>query len=166
MKTVFAAAFILLSSGLFGQSPLTFDVSRTLVGSARTTTLAFDAVGRWSPDKESSDSHLIGPMSAEVRCFKTLGLCERIGAIVASGPATVAVLQDFDIVRWDDQGIIAVDSTAPCVTMTLRISFNSKSVAQDRKLKKAGEEPLCKELSHLDEWTTFLVGTRNGKKNN
>ena len=156
MKTVSAVAFILLSSQLFGQSPLIFVVNKALIGS--TPTLTFDAVGRWSPDKESSGSPLIGPMSARVRCFKSLGFCERVGVVVAAGPVTGALLQDFNITKWDDHEITAVDNTAPCVVSTLRIKFRVKTVAQDKKLKSPGNDPSCKEFTHLDEGTSFLVG--------
>jgi hypothetical protein len=166
MKSTFAIAFILLSVRLFGQSPLSFDVANVAMGSKGIDTMKLDAVGRWSPDEESGGSPLLGPISAEVRCFKTLGFCERLGAIVTSGSSSVTVLvaEDFDIAHWDDKGILAVDDTAPCVTSTLRINFMAKTVEQSRALKTSTKNRSCKEFSHLDEWTTFLVGIDGGRK--
>jgi hypothetical protein len=168
MKSPFAIAFILLSVWLFGQSPVSFDVANVLVGSKGIATTTFDAVGRWSPDEESGDSPLLGPMSAEVRCFKAFRFCERLGAIVTSGSSSVTVLlvEDFDIAHWDDKDILAVDDTAPCVTSTLRINFMAKTVEQSRVLKTSVKERSCKEFSHHDEWTAFLVGVGGGKKRN
>jgi hypothetical protein len=168
MKSTSAIAFILLSARLFGQSPLSFDVANVMVGSKGIATTTLNAVGRWSPDEESMGSSFLGPMSAEVRCFKTFGFCERIGAIVTSGSssATVLVVQDFDVVRWDDKEILAVDDTAPCVTNTLRVNFGAKTVEQSRALKTSVKDRSCRKFSHIDEWTTFLVGIDGGKKRN
>jgi hypothetical protein len=168
MKSTFAIAFILLSARLFGQSPLSFDVANVAVGSKGIATATLDAVGRWSPDEESGGSPLLGPMSAEVRCFKAFRFCERLGAIVASGSSSVTVLvvQDFDVAHWDDKEILAVDDTAPCVTSTLRINFMAKTVEQSRALKTSIRDRSCKEFSHHDEFTTFLVGVDDGKKRN
>jgi len=168
MKSTFAFAFILLSVRLFGQSPLSFDVANVVVGSKGTATTTLDAVGRWSPDEESGGSPLLGPMSAEVRCFKTFRFCERLGAIVASASSstTVLVVQDFEIARWDDKEILAIDDTAPCVTSALRVNFMAKTVQQSRALKTSAKDRSCKEFSHLDEWTTFLVGIDGGRKRN
>jgi hypothetical protein len=167
MKSHFVIVFILLSVRLFGQSPLSFDVANVAVGSEGIATTTLDAVGRWSPDVESGGSPLPGPMSAEVRCFKTFGFCERLGAIVASGSSvTVLAVQDFDIAHWDDKGILAIDDTAPCVTSTLRINFGAKTVEQNRALKTPIKDRSCREFSHVDEWTTFLVGIDGGKKRN
>ena len=168
MKSPFAIAFILLSVRLFGQSPLSFDVANVAVGPKGIATTTLDAVGRWSPDEESGGSPLLGPMSAEVRCFKTFRFCERLGAIVASvsSSTTVLVVQDFEIARWDNKEILAIDDTAPCVTSTLRINFMAKTVEQSRALKTSTKDRSCKEFSHLDEWTTFLVGIDGGRKRN
>lgn len=168
MKPPFAIAFILLSLRLFGQSPVSFDVANVVVGSKGIATTTLDAVGRWSPDVDSGGSPLLGPMSAEVRCFKTFRFCERLGAIVTPGSSSVTVLvvQDFDVARWDGKEILAVDDTAPCVTSTLRINFVAKTVEQSRALKTSTKDRSCKESSHLDEWTTFLVGIDGGKKRN
>jgi hypothetical protein len=168
MKSHFAIAFILLSVRLFGQSPVAFDVANVVVGSKGVATTTLDAVGRWSPDVESGGSPLIGPMSAEVRCFKTFGFCEQLGAIVTPGSSSVTVLvvQDFDIAHWDHKQILAIDDTSPCVTSTLRIDFGAKTVEQSRTLKTPTKDRSCKEFSHLDEWTTFLVGIDGGKKRN
>jgi len=168
MKPHFAIAFILLSVRLFGQSPVGFDVANVVVGSKGIATMTLDAVGRWSPDVESGGSPLIGPMSAKVRCFKTFGFCEQLGAIVTPGSlsVTVLVVQDFDIAHWDDKEILAIDDTAPCVTSTLRINFGAKTVEQSRALKTSTKDRSCKQFTHLDESTTFLVGTDGGKRKN
>jgi len=168
MKSTFAIAFILLGVRLFGQSPLSFDVASVVVGSKRIATTALDAAGKWSPDEESMGSPLLGPMSAEVRCFKTFGFCERLGAIVTSGQSsvTVLVLQDFDIAHWDDKEILAIDETAPCVRSILRVNFGLKTVELSRALRASVKDHSCKEFSRLDEWTTFLVGIGGGRKRN
>jgi hypothetical protein len=168
MKFRFAIAFILLSVRLFAQSPLSLDVANVVVGSKGIATATLDAVGRWSPDVESGGSPLLGPMSAEVRCFKAFRFCERLGAIVTPGSSSVTVLvvQDFDIAHWDDKGILAIDDTAPCITSTLRINLGAKTVEQARTLKPSAKDPSCKEFSHADESTTSLVGIDSGKKRN
>lgn len=119
-----------------GPHPEEFQVASVVVGAKRIPTLWFDAAGKWFPDVDSGDSPLVGPISAEIRCFKAFEFCERVEAIIAPGPpVTVVVLQDFDVLRWDSTEIIAVDSKETCDVLTLRVEFPAERVSLDRAPK-------------------------------
>jgi hypothetical protein len=119
-----------------GPHPEIFWVDKVTVGTNRILTLAFSATGKWWPDTDSIDpkaSAQTGPLSAEIRCFKDFAFCERVGAVVAVGPPmTVVVVEDFDILRWNDKEIIAVDNEETCDVLTLRVEIPTKRVSLDR----------------------------------
>jgi hypothetical protein len=118
-----------------GPHPEEFQIVNVVVGAKRIPTFWFHAAGKWWPDVDSADSPLVGPISAEIRCFKAFEFCERVGAIIAPGPHTVVVVQDFDVLRWDSTEIIAVDSEETCDVLTLRIEFSKERVSLDRAPK-------------------------------
>jgi hypothetical protein len=72
-------------------------------------------------------------------------------------------LNGFDILRWDAQELIAVDSSPICVVNTLRFDFKSRTVTASSTLKgdnAAAKDPFCKDVNTS---TAFLGGAFFGK---
>lgn len=65
-------------------------------------------------------------------------------------------LDSFDILRWDNKEIIAVDSSFICEVDTLRVDLITKQVTLSSASKGASEDPLCKGSDKLP--TAFLLG--------
>jgi hypothetical protein len=147
--------------------PLMFDVSTVVVGSQRLKTVYAFAVGKWSdagPD--------VGINSTEIHCYKRFGFCEvaiastssqsyRQLASLASGLAFVS-LSSFDILRWDTNELIAVDSSPICLVNTLRFDFAAKKVSISSTSKGETRDKFCKELTPSMTATAFLTGA-NGE---
>lgn len=77
-------------------------------------------------DKAAKIRRSIG--SSEIECYQRFGFCEEAEATFCSGKAGVS-LTSFDILRWDQRELIAVDSTPICAVDTLRFDFVAKKVA-------------------------------------
>ena len=59
-------------------------------------------------------------------------------------PAVRMLLDSFDILRWDSQEMIAVDSSALCIVSTLRVDLVTKRVTLSSSDKGVTKDPLCK----------------------
>jgi hypothetical protein len=133
------AAVPLLSATLpcKAQEPLIFDVSTVAVGSQGLETVWAYAVGKWSyagPD--------VYPNSTETHCYKRFEFCEVANAESLFKRAFV-VVEDFDVLRWDDKEMIAVDSSRPCVVNTLRFDFAAKKVSISSTSKGGTRYEIC-----------------------
>jgi hypothetical protein len=138
-------ASVLLSLGIpdAAQTPTIFDVSDVVVGTQRTPTRYFFAQGKWS-DAGTHES----ASSTEIHCYKALEFCEVASAILFAGEATVQ-LNSFDILRWDEAEMIAVDSTPICMVNTLRADFRAKRVTLSSSDKGVTKDPFCKGTDKL-----------------
>jgi hypothetical protein len=133
------------------QNPLSFDVSAVAVGSQRLVTVRAYATGKWSdasPDVRSD--------STEVRCYKRFGFCEVANAKSRSYRAFV-VVEDFDVLRWDNKEMIAVDSSPTCVVKTLRFDFVAKKVSLSSTSKGEKGGKFCGHLLPWETATAFLI---------
>jgi hypothetical protein len=142
------------SRPLFGQTPQIFDVADVVVGAKRFDTTYFFAVGKWS-DARSTEA----VMSTEIHCYKTFTFCEEADAHVLFGQATVG-LESYDILRWDVDELIAVDSSPICFVNTLRVDFKTKRVTNTMAPKGEVKDPFCK---GLEGSTAFLGGVEDEK---
>ena len=134
------------------QKPLSFDVSTVTVGSQRLVTVWAYAIGKWSdagPD--------VYPNSTEIRCYKRFDFCEVANAESLSKRAFVSV-EDFDVLRWDDKELIAVDSSPICVVNTLRFDFVAKKVSLSSASKDETRDKLCQNFTPSMTGTAFLTG--------
>lgn len=164
MKTLILAALIVPVLAFASeplQQPLVYDVSTVTLGSSRLETLWAYAVGKWS---DGGDKVAIN--STEIRCYQRLGFCEEARAFVLF-QASVMV-NDYDILRWDQHEIIAVDSTPICVVNTLRFDFDKKRVTLSSTSKgepgaKIGNTTMCKIAEEDTKTTAFLTGKIIGK---
>jgi hypothetical protein len=153
VKRIFAA--VLLSAALVhaqDQTPVILSVSQVVAGAQRTETLYAYAVGKWS----DADDH-VAAWSTEIHCYKSFGFCEEADAMYSFGQAG-ATLNSFDILRWDNRELIAVDSSPICVVNTLRFDFAAKKVTTTMSLKGETKDPFCKDMKAT---TAFLGGGKD-----
>lgn len=120
------------------QKPTIFDVANVVIGAQRTETLYLYAAGKWSDSGEHT-----GPLSTQIQCYQRLGFCDVADAIETSGDAE-ASLDNFDILRWDKDEIIAVDSSPICIVNTLRVDLIVKRITISSSDKGVTKDPFCK----------------------
>jgi hypothetical protein len=135
------------------QKPIIFDVSNVVVGAQKIQTLWLFAEGKWSDAGEH-----VGAASTQIQCYKSLGFCDVANAFEIFGEAGVD-LTSFDILRWDSQEIIAVDSSSICVVNTLRADLVTKRVTLSSSDKGVTTDPFCKGSDKLT--TAVLWGEKD-----
>jgi hypothetical protein len=145
-----------LAIPLAAQKPITFDVSNVLVGAKKIQTLYLFAEGKWSDAGE----HL-GALSTEVRCYKSLDFCN-VGSAEWNGSEAFVSLSDYDILRWDGNEIIAVDSSPICIVNTLRVDLVTERITLSSSDKGVTKDPFCKGSDKLS--TAVLWGMEDIKK--
>ena len=141
--------------------PEIFDVSDVVIGAQRLPTRYLYAAGAWSDASEIENA-----LSVQIECYKRIDLCNVARAVVAGqGPGSVGVVLDaFDILRWDEREMLAVDSSAICVINTIRADFVAKTItinSAKKATKLADEDPFC---TDVDQSTAFLVNHEEVKK--
>jgi hypothetical protein len=134
------------------QQPLIFDVSTVVVGSQRLETLWAYAEGKWSDAGPNVEIN-----STAIHCYKRFGFCEVASASSSSRLASVS-LSSFDILRWDTNEMIAVDSSPICLVNTLRFAFSAKKVSTSSASKGETRDKFCKDLTPSTTATAFLTG--------
>jgi len=144
--SVFVA--LALAVPVAAQQPIIFDVSNVVMGAQRIPTLWLFAEGKWS----DAGDH-IGPASTQIQCYKSFGLCDVANAFETNAFETFGVagvnLTSFDILRWDNKEIIAVDSSPICIVKTLRADLNTKRITLNSSDKGVTTNPFCKGLDKL-----------------
>jgi hypothetical protein len=125
------------------QKPIIFDVSDVVVGAKKIPTRYLFAEGKWS----DAGDH-IGPVSTQIQCYKSLGFCDVANAFTTGGDANVS-LDTFDILRWDSNEIIAVDSSPICMVNNLRVDLSAKRITLSSSDKGATKNPFCKDADKL-----------------
>jgi hypothetical protein len=170
MKTWAAVAAVVVAvlGGLaVGQTPTIFDVSDVVAGAQRIDTRYFYATGKWSDDGNEA-----GINSVEIHCYKRFGFCEVAHAYSSFGKAWVS-LDSFDILRWDNQELIAVDSSPICVVNTLRADFTAKKVSISSTSKAETRDKFCTAMyadpatfktAFLMGWKDEFPDKKNGKQ--
>jgi hypothetical protein len=135
------------------QTPTIFDVSDVVVGASRIETRYLFAEGKWSDSggDDASDS-------TNIQCYKRLGFCDVASAHMLGGQAHVSLFA-YDILRWDDKEMIAVDSSPVCVVNTLRADLISKRITLSTTDKDASNR-LCKTMIGTPQ-TAFLLGFKD-----
>jgi predicted metal-dependent phosphotriesterase family hydrolase len=103
----------------------------------------------------------IGPLSTQIQCYKRLGFCEVANAFSSFGDANVS-LDTFDILRWDNREIIAVDSSAICIVNNLRVDLIAKRVTLSSSDKGVAKDQFCKDSDKLS--TAVLWGNEDIRK--
>ena len=140
------------------QRPLIFEASTVVVGAQRLETDRVYAAGKWS---DAGPKAFIA--STEIHCYKRFGFCEVANASNPLGDASASVsLTSYDILRWDANEMIAVDSSAICLVNTLRFDFSAKTVSMSSALKSETNNKLCQTITPSMTATVFLVRANGG----
>jgi hypothetical protein len=134
--------------------PEIFDVSDVVLGAQKLDTTYLYAAGAWSDASEMENA-----LSVQIECFKRIRYCMVAQPlVVGQGPGSVgAMLDGYDILRWDEREMIAVDSSPICSVNTIRADFIAKTItisAAKKATKLADKDPFCKDVNQS---TAFLV---------
>jgi hypothetical protein len=158
-----ALTMLLVASPAMGQEPQILDVSDVGAGAQRLETRYAYAVGKWSDAGKD-----VGTNSTVIHCYKRFGFCEVANAYSLGTQAWVN-LDSFDILRWDDKEMLAVDSSSICLVNNLRIDFVARKVSLSSTSKgetkvKLGETEvkLCDAADA--QKTSFLTGLKDELK--
>jgi hypothetical protein len=135
------------------QKPVMFSVSDVVVGAQKIETLYLYAAGKWS----DAGDHVAG-LSTQIQCYKSLGFCDVANAIESFGDANV-LLDTYDILRWDGNEIIAVDSSPICIVNTLRVDLVTKRITLSSSDKGVTKDPFCNGSEKLS--TAVLWGEKD-----
>ena len=114
----------------YGQTPEIFDESDVVAGAQRIDTRYFLAMGKWADDGKD-----VGTNSTEIHCYQAFGFCEVAHSYTLGTQAWVS-LDNYDVLRWDKQEMIAVDSSPICIVNTLRADFAAKSLHQPQSVRR------------------------------
>jgi hypothetical protein len=121
----FLALSILLTLGVSAQV-IYFNYSKN----------GFTATGSW----ESPDSKVKTDMTeTQIDCFKEMKTCVLATADNSMGRPHVFTSY-LDVIKWDDDGLIATDSTPICMTLTMQVSPADKHITLARALKRLDAE--------------------------
>jgi hypothetical protein len=97
----------------------------------------FSATGKWVPADPKDKAAF--PSETEIDCEKRRMSCVEATAEYYYGHPHVSV-SDFQVIKWDEHGIIAVSSSGVCMTNTILISFAEKSVTETDSMKQLDDK--------------------------
>jgi hypothetical protein len=97
----------------------------------------FTATGSWIPADTRTSSSV--PSETEIDCFKNSLSCVEATAEFYSGHPHVT-LNYPQVIRWDDDGIVASDSSGICMTVTIQISFAEKRISSTHSAKQLNDK--------------------------
>jgi hypothetical protein len=106
------------------------------------TKTGFFATGSW----ESPDPNVKTDMTeTQIDCFKEMKSCVVATADNAMGRPHVST-NYLDVIKWDDDGLIATDSSPICMTLTMQVSVADKHITLAHALKRldADQAKACK----------------------
>jgi hypothetical protein len=144
--------------------PVIYSVGPEVVGTGNLPTLYAFAIGRWSNPRPKA-----GRRSTEIHCYKRFSFCEVADSRINDDAQAAVTLETFNIVRWDEHEMIAVDSdslAAACAVKTLRFDFLNTQVSLGATSKGLEGNIFCEGVDIAV--TSFLIGkddyTRKEKK--
>jgi hypothetical protein len=117
---------------------------------------SFSANGRWIPSDPKDKA--ANPSETQIDCDHQSKTCTEATAEYYSGHPHV-FLNYFEVVKWDENGIVATSANAVCLTETLLISFADKSVSNTHSLKKLDNDKkeACKFLGFVGTETDLFI---------
>lgn len=96
------------------------------------TEIGFFATGSW----ESQDPNVKTDMTeTQIDCFKQMKTCVIATADNLKGRPHVFTSY-LDVIKWDDDGLIATDSSPVCMNLTMQVSIADKHITLARALKR------------------------------
>jgi hypothetical protein len=97
----------------------------------------FTATGDWTPMDTKMKPPF--PSETEIDCSKSSMACVEATAEFYGGHPHVTI-NYFQVIRWDNDGIIASDSSGICMTVTIQISFAEGRISSTHSLKRLTEK--------------------------
>ncbi len=126
MRNIWIASVLLLSASVYAQKvPLSLHFAAD--------SKSFYAVGRWIPSDPKEKAAF--PSETEIDCDHQSRTCVEATAEYYYGHPHVSLVY-FEVVKWDENGIVASSSSGICMTETMLISFSDKSISNTHSIKK------------------------------
>jgi hypothetical protein len=97
----------------------------------------FSATGSWIPTDTKTNSSVRS--ETEIDCFKNSLSCVEATAEFYSGHPHVT-LSYLQVINWDNDGIIASDSSGICMTVAVQISFAEKRISATHSAKQLNDK--------------------------
>ena len=115
----------------------------------------FFATGSW----ESSDPNVKTDMTeTQIDCFREMKTCVLATADNLMGRPHVFTSY-LDVIKWDDDGLIATDSSPICMSLTMQVSVADKHITLTHTLKRLAAEQAkaCKDFGAEKTTEDFFV---------
>src|ERR1700741_4541808 len=126
----FGAGFVSLARFLALKFLVTLSVSAQVIY-FEYTKAGFFATGSW----ESQDPNVKTDMTeTQIDCFKEMKTCVMATADNLMGRPHVFTSY-LNVIKWDDDGLIAIDSSAICMNLTMQVSVVDKHITLIHTLK-------------------------------
>jgi hypothetical protein len=121
-----------------------FIVCATLAQPQRSNTIyfnydkgSFTATGNWIPANPKDKPAFVS--ETEIDCFKQNMSCVEGTAELFMGHPHIT-LEYLQILKWDNDEILATDSTGICMTVTMQITFAEKRISSTHAMKRLDQE--------------------------
>jgi hypothetical protein len=115
----------------------------------------FAVTGKWKATTGRPGDELAFKHVVEIDCFKSTNTCTEAQANIVGTEPDIGV-QYYEIIHWDENGLIAKSDDAECMTNELHINFQDQNVmAIDSPRRGAvGLQGSCKSpaLSHTQTY--------------
>lgn len=111
------------------------------------------ANGKWKATTGRQGDEMAFKHAVEIDCFRSEKRCMEATASIVGTEPDLAV-QYYEVIRWDENGLVAQSDDAICMTNQLIINFQEKSVlAVDApKLGAKGLKDTCKVVDHTQTY--------------
>ena len=99
----------------------------------------FTTTGKWASDSANPGDKPALPHEVQIDCFRGQRQCIESTADLYMGHPHISV-EYFDILSWDQNGIVTTASSGICATTKLLINFADKSITSINSPKKLDEK--------------------------
>jgi hypothetical protein len=113
--------------------------------------------GKWKGTTGRQGDEVAYKHAVQIDCFKAQDTCMVATANIVGSEPDITV-EYYDVIRWDENGVVAENKEPICVTNQLNISFQDQSVMaiDSPKLNAKGFKDSCKVVGHT--LTYRLIG--------
>jgi hypothetical protein len=112
------------------------------------------ADGRWV----SSQGKALFPSETQLNCMRQWSSCIAATAELYMGHPHVSI-EYFQVVQWDESGLVAVNADATCMKRTMVVSFSAKSISVSGALKNIPNEmrKACATIGSTESYLDHFV---------
>lgn len=106
--------------------------------------VGFFATGSWESPNPSEKSDMT---ETQIDCFREMKTCVMATADNLMGRPHIFTSY-MDIIKWDDDGLIATDSSPICMSLTMQVSVAEKRITLTHALKRLDSDKAkaCKDF--------------------